>query len=181
MIRTLKYPKLSIITAVLLCLPMSILAQDARPANPPPDAQLDRPDEGRRPNLLRELGLSREQIQTIRKLNVERKPIEMEARRRFKDANRELNMAIYSDSTSDETFQTHLKEFQTAQAELARIKFSNELAVRRLLTREQLVKFRELRQRFAEARENIEKRQGDRFGRPALRRLKRGNQPPPIN
>ncbi len=182
MIRILKFPNLSIFAAVFFFLSGLISAQDARPVNqPPPDARFDRPAGEQRPNLLRELGLSRDQIQTIRKLNVERKPLEMAARRRFQDANQDLNMAIYSDSTSDETFQTRLKEFQAAQSELARIKFSNELAVRRLLTPDQLVKFRELRRRFADVRENAEKRQGDRIGQPALRRIRRGRQMPPVN
>ncbi|MEO7673908.1 MAG: hypothetical protein ABIU09_07505 [Pyrinomonadaceae bacterium] len=183
MIRILKHPGLSIFATVLFCLPVSVLAQDGRPMNeaPPPDAPFDRPEGGPKLNLLRELGLSREQIQTIRRLNVERKPVEIAARRRFQDSIHELNTAIYSDSFDDESFQARLKEFQAAQAELARIKFSNELAVRRLLTPSQLVKFRELRQRFAEVRENFQKRRGDRNGQPVLRHPNRGGQQPPIN
>lgn len=180
MIRTLKHPKLSIFLALVFCLPVVALAQDQRPPVPPPNVQAGPPNEPK-PNLLLELGLSREQIQAMRKLNAERKPIEQEARRRFQDANRELNMAIYADTASDEVVQSRLKEFQAAQADLARIKFTNELAVRRLLTPDQLNKFRTLRQRFADARENMEKRGAAPLGRPGLRRLKRRNQSPPIN
>ncbi len=180
MIRTLKHPRLSIFLALVFCLPLMALAQEQRPPMPPPDIQAGSPNEPK-PNLFLELGLSREQIQAIRRLNAERKPIEQEARRRFQDANRELNMAIYGDTPNDEVIQTRLKEFQAAQAELARIKFTNELAVRRVLTADQLNKFRTLRQRFAEARENNEKRGGTPLGRPGLRRFKRGNQPPPTN
>lgn len=179
MIRTLKYPRLSIFLAAVFCLPLSIFAQDGRPANPH-DGRFTQPGEPR-PNLMRELGLSPEQIQTMRRLNAEGKPLEMEARRRFEDANRELNIAIYGDSISEENVQTRLKAFQAAQAELARIKFSNELAVRKLLTPDQLVKFRELRRRFADVRENMDKRRGEPSGQPGLRRLRRGNQPPPEN
>ncbi len=137
--------------------------------------------ENRSPTSCCELGLSREQVQSMRRLNAERKPIENQARRRFQDANRDLNMAIYADTVNDETVQLKLKEFQAAQSELARIKFSNELAVRKLLTPEQLMRFRELRRRFAEVRENIEQRRGQPPGQPGRRPVRRGNQPPPIN
>jgi Spy/CpxP family protein refolding chaperone len=103
-----------------------------------------------RPNLLRELGLSPEQMEAVRRINQERKPVEFEARQRFQNATRALNQAIYADVADEATFRARLSEFQAAQAELARIKFSTELAVRRLLTPAQLVKFRELRRRFAE-------------------------------
>lgn len=179
MIRILKYPKLSIFAAVAFCLPVSIAAQDLRPPAPQ-DVRAGQPGDAK-PDLMLELGLSREQIQSIRRLNADRKPVEQEARRRFQDANRELNLAIYGDTTNDEDVQVRLKEFQAAQAELARIKFSNELAMRKLLTPEQLVRFRELRRRFAEVRQSIEKRRGDPNGQPGFRRLRRGNQPPPIN
>ena len=183
MTSTLKHPRLSIFLAMVFCMPLVALAQDQRPPMPPPDSPTGQPGQQAKtkPDLLRELGLSREQMQAIRKLNIERKPLEQEARRRFQDANRDLNMAIYADNASDETVQARLKEFQTAQAELARIKFTNELAVRRLLTPDQLDTFRTLRQRFAETRENIEKRRGDSLQQPGFRRLRRGNQPPPIN
>lgn len=121
---------------------------------PPPEG--DSPDERadeRRPNLLAELGLSREQIQQIRRMNQERRPTMMQARRRMQDANRALDMAIYRDSVNDEEFHARLKDVQSAQADLARLRFESELSVRKVLTPEQLVRFRELRRRFAEARE----------------------------
>ena len=180
MIGILKQPRLSIFLALVFCLPTAAFSQDQRPENPPTDTQAGQPKEPK-PNLLQELGLSREQVQAIRKLNVERKPVEQEARRRFQEASRQLNMAIYADDASDEAVHTLLRDFQAAQAELARIKFTSELAVRRILTPDQLNKFRTLRQKFAEARENMEKRSGDQVGQPAFRRLRRGNQPPPIN
>lgn len=176
MIRTLKYPRLSILILAIFCLPLVANAQDGGLPTAR-DAKAEQPNEGR-PNLFRELGLSDEQRESLRRLNMDRKPVEQQARRRFQEANRDLNMAIYSDSVSDAVFQARLKDFQAAQAELARIKFSNELAVRKILTPEQLGKFRELRRRFAEARENMEDRSGPRRGQPALPRLRRGNQLP---
>lgn len=176
MITILKHPRLSIFIALVFCLPLTAAAQRVLPQ----DAQAVEPATPR-PNLLRELGLSFEQIQSVRKLNADRKPVEMQARRRFQAASRELNKAIYADTAGDEVFEARLKEFQSAQAEIARIKFTSELAVRRLLTPEQLERFRGLRNRFADARENMEKGEGRPLGRPALRRLRRANRQFPLN
>ena len=181
MIRTLKTPRLLIFLALVFCLTVAISAQDEGPPHPPPDGQFAQQPNDPKPDLMRELALSREQIQAIRRLNVERKPVEMEARRRFRDAVRELDLAIYSDSVNDDTIRMRLKEFQSAQGELARIKFTNELAVRKLLTPEQLVKFRDMLRKFAESRENMEKRRDEQPGQPGLRPFRRGNKTPPIN
>jgi Spy/CpxP family protein refolding chaperone len=177
MIRTLKHPRLSIFLLAMFCLPVALIAQDSGP-DIVDDARSEQA-KMRRPDLFRELGLSEEQMQTLRRLNMDRKPVEQQARRRFQEASRELNFAIYADAVNDAVFQARLKDFQDAQAELARIKFSNELAVRKILTPEQLGKFRELRRRFAEARENMKNRPGQRRGQPALRRLRRANPPLP--
>ena len=66
-----------------------------------------------------------------------------------------------ADTVSDEEVQARLKEVQAAQAELVRLRFENELAVRKVLTPEQLVRFRELRQRFEQMRENFQDKRRD--------------------
>ncbi|PYS87407.1 MAG: hypothetical protein DMF62_12570 [Acidobacteria bacterium] len=121
--------------------------QDGPPPNPEPGVNRPRDD---RPNLMAQLGLSQEQIQQFRKLNAEHRPLMNEAQRRLRDANRELDMAIYADSVSDEVVHAKLKVFQDAQAEVNRLRFSNELNIRRILTQDQLVRFRDIRQHFAE-------------------------------
>lgn len=117
---------------------------------------------GRRPNLLRELGLSVEQTQRIRQLNADRKPLHQQAQQRFREAMRNLDQAIYADTVNEAEVQTRLKEVQAAQAEIARIRATSELEVRKILTPDQLVKFRELRRRFAEMRENFDDRRENR-------------------
>lgn len=112
----------------------------------------------RRPNLLRELGLSIEQMRQIKQLNADRRPSMQQALRRVREATRNLDQAIYADAVNESEIQTRLKELQTAQAEIARIRATSELEVRKILTAEQLVKFRELRRRFTEMRENFNER-----------------------
>lgn len=145
---------------------MSSTALHAQDGPPPGDGPRDERGEDR-PNLLAELGLSPEQIQQIRHMNQERRPTMNQAQRRMHEANRALDMAIYRDTVSDEEFQTRLKEVQAAQSDLVRLRFENELSVRRILTAEQLVRFRDIRRRFEEQRENDmrERRQKRRMGR----------------
>jgi Spy/CpxP family protein refolding chaperone len=173
-------PQLFVLIGALLCSSAGVFAQNPRPEDVrqgdsfkpgPPTA-----DE-QRPNLLQELGLSPEQIQAVRRINQQRKPMEQAARQRFREATRALNMAIYADNADDADVRAKLTEFQAAQAELARIKFTNELAVRRVLTPPQLIKFRELRRRFAEARKEFQNGPKPPVDRP-LRRIRRGNLPP---
>lgn len=127
----------------------------------PDDAVHDDPKQ-QRPNLFAELGLSPDQVQQIRRLNQERRPRMQQARRRMFEAQRNLDMAIYGDSMSDSDFNAQLKEFQAAEAELSKLRFESELEVRRVLTPEQLVRFREMRRRFAEARNQNQQRRQDR-------------------
>lgn len=111
-----------------------------------------------RANALRQLGLTREQFQRIRRLNQERKPRMDEAQIRLRRANRALDEAIYSDAATDAQIEEKLKEFQLAQADVARVRFFGELGVRRVLTPEQLMRFRAMRQRFEQNRTNAEAR-----------------------
>ena len=171
MLRKLFFPKLLAAVLLLLFFAFELVAQDDPPTETP-KPQFDSRGENR-PNLWRELGLSPEQIQEIGQMNAERKPLMAAAQRRLREANRDLDIAIYADSVSDADFQIRLKKFHDAQAEVAGIRFTNELAVRKILSPEQLVRFRELRQRFAEARRNMERRRHDPEGRPSLRRMNR--------
>lgn len=136
-------------------------AQDGKPVEGQPQ-EVQRPaanqPQGVRANVLRQLELSREQIQQIRKLNIERKPMMEEAQRRSREATRGLDEAIYADSVNDSDVAARLKEVQLAQGEVTRIRFMNELAVRRILTSEQLVRFRDFRERFQQERKNRENR-----------------------
>ncbi len=168
--------KFSLITAILLLSFFCVSGQEERPPAEDAKQQFDRPQPDARPNLMRELGLSPEQMQQIRRLNAERKPLMNQAQQRLRMATRELDLAIYSDSVNDEEVQARLKELQAAQAEVARLRFTNELAVRKILTPEQLVRFRELRRSFAEQRRrNMQNNQ-----RPN-RRFRLRNRPLPPN
>lgn len=132
----------------------SVKAQDEMP----PNGANQKPEKPRRQDILRELGLTLDQRQQMKQINIENKPRMMQAQRRFREANRNLDQAIYADIVDDAQVQARLKEAQSAQSEVFRIRALTELAVRRILTPEQLQKFRELRERFVEGMENRDDR-----------------------
>ena len=101
---------------------------------------------------MRELGLTRDQIRQIRILNETRRPLMQNAQRRQRVAMRDLDQAIYADAVDETDVRLKLQELQLAQAEVAKIRAINELEVRKILTPEELVKFRLLRQRMIEFR-----------------------------
>lgn len=150
-----------IVLAAVSCFGAGVFAQQPQPADTPPQNVQQPPQD--KLTLLRNLGLTREQIQQIRRINAERKPMMDAAAQRVRAANRRLDEVIYADNLAEGEFQERLKELQLAQAEVSRIRFSNELAIRRVLTPDQLVKFRELRDRFEAARENMQNRRRERI------------------
>jgi Spy/CpxP family protein refolding chaperone len=106
-----------------------------------------------RPELLRQLGLTPEQVQRIRRLNMQRKPQMDAAQNILRDATKSLDEAIYADEINEQGVLARINEVQSAQAEVQRLRYLNEFAVRKILTPEQLLRFREIRRNFAEARE----------------------------
>ena len=138
--------------AVLFVMP--ILAQDELVSEPQRTVANQQPQV----NMLRQLGLSREQIQRLQQINRTRKPLMDVAQEKLRNANRSLDEAIYADEVSDTDVQAKLKDVQLAQAEVYKVRFTSELAIRRILTPEQLVRFRNMRERFERARQEADER-----------------------
>ncbi len=149
--------------------------QDGKPAeaSPTPDAKQGT----KRPELFRMLGLTQDQVVRIRRLNMARKPQLDAAQDRLKNAMVSLDRAIYADTLDETDVVAKLKEEQQAQAEVQRLRFAGELAVRKILTPDQLVRFRDLRERLASERPRAnQKRDGDQQLR-SVRQLNRVGQP----
>ncbi len=154
-----KFNLISLFTIALLVL-VSISAVKAQ-NEVSPDASQRQTDKPRRQDILRELGLTPDQRQQMKQINTESKPRMMEAQQRLREANRNLDQAIYADIIDEVQVRARLKDVQLAQAEVFKIRALTELSVRRILTPDQLVKFREIRQRFIEKKENREARPPD--------------------
>jgi Spy/CpxP family protein refolding chaperone len=130
--------------------------------------QTNQPDQPKRPKLLEELGLSREQVKAIRTINQEQKPKMELAQRNFRQARKALDDAVYAEEFVETDVQAKNKVVQIAQAEITKVKTETEVAIRKVLTPEQLVKFRELRQRLIES--NMPK------NRPIMKQMKQMKQ-----
>ncbi len=126
----------------------AVLGVIAQGGGPPPNGGNEFGSGQNRPNLLQELGLNRNQVQQIKRINSERGPQTQIARKRLDDANLALDEAIYGDTYNESEIQARLKEAQSAQSELNRIRTFTETAIRNMLTPEQLVRFRKLRNDF---------------------------------
>src|SRR5690242_2106209 len=142
-------PKLYLLLILVFGCFGAAMAQDGPPpaGGPPPDGV----QQPKRPNLLAALGLSPDQQQLVRRINQQRKPLMEAALARLKAANQALDEAIYADSLDETGFQAKLKELHAAQAEVAKLRFTSELEIRKVLTPDQLARFRELRQQFQQA------------------------------
>ena len=146
----------------LSLLTMAVLTLGALAQERIPDPQATPQDE--KPNLLHQLGLTPDQTRQVRQLNQQRKPMMEEAQRRVRAANQALDAAIYADNVDENDVKARLNELQQAQFEVARIRFTNELAIRKILTAEQLGHFRELRRQFADAtRDALKERRQERI------------------
>lgn len=160
-----------LLSAILLLFSFSAVKAQEEPAGEMPTPLGNEPLV--RQNLLRELGLTPEQVGQIRRINAERKPLMQEAQKRLRLANRDLDQAIYADSVNDTDIQIKLQEVQAARAEVFKLRAMSEYEVRKILKPEQLAKFRDLRERFMMRRqENQQRRQN--------RRQKNKNQNPPL-
>lgn len=152
---------IGLLILLLLAFATSTYAQDTKPEDVSQAA--DRPNAGKpqdvRGNMLRQLGLSREQMQRLRRINADRKPLMEAAQAKLRDANRALDDAIYADTPDEVTMQARLKDAQLAQAEVIKIRTMNEFGVRRILTPDQLGRFRMMRERFERNRQVMGDRQ----------------------
>lgn len=145
-------PKFVLPILILAFAAFSVSAQNGPPAD---EASQFAPE---RPNLLQNLGLTQDQIRQIRMMNRDRKPLMEAAQHRLRESTRALDQAIYGDRLDESEIQARLAAFQAAQAEVSRIRFQSEVELRKILSPEQLTKFRQLRARLARARENFQQR-----------------------
>lgn len=160
---------------LVLMLAFSIVAQ-AQIDDETDDAPPHETDQSaRRPNLLRELGLTDAQIRQLRMINAQSRPRLRDAQEKLRAAKDDLDKAIYADAVDNANIELKLRTFAAAQTEIARIRAQTELAVRNVLTPEQLKRFRELRANFEK---RMEEMRDTRQRRQMNRRNRRPDQPP---
>ena len=92
------------------------------------------------------LGLTPEQMGSIRAIRRQNRLELQTARQRLSQARRSLDEAIYSDDTNDALIEQRTREVGEAQASEVRLRAKTELGIRRVLTPQQLSTFRTIRQ-----------------------------------
>ena len=133
-----------IITATLLVLGISVQAQTSQQQQDPGDTvqtQTSQADQ-----MLGPLNLSSDQIQKIRSINAELKDERQAANLRLRMAQRALREAIQSPTPDETLISQRSKEVADAQANTIRLRSLTESRVLQVLTPEQRVRLRELRQ-----------------------------------
>lgn len=159
-----------IFTILIMFCAVSIVTAQKEP--PPNDFVDNDPPINRGEIIAKELGLTKEQQVQIRQINQKSRIAMQEARQNLKKANDELDVLLYSDEVDQAILQTKIRAVADAHTEIVRIRVRSELAVRNVLTPEQIVKFRNL---FIEFQEKQKERQLQRQNKRQM------NQRNPIN
>lgn len=147
---------------------------DVPPGEPPAQASQDN-------NWKEQLGLTPEQIAKIQAIREQNRTEGQPIRRRVNQAQRALDLAIYSDNVNEAEIEQRARELAEAQAAEVRLRAKTELSIRRVLTPEQLNTFRLIRQqRMRDAQLKRRQENGNQQGPLRNQRLGNGmNQAPP--
>ncbi|HEX7723872.1 MAG TPA: periplasmic heavy metal sensor [Pyrinomonadaceae bacterium] len=139
-------PFISLAAAFLLaCAFSSTQAQTTAPQTQTQDITATQTTQA--PNLQTELGLTPEQIQKWRALNQDLGPQELAGTQKVRQAKRALADAMESPSPNEEVIKQRAKELADAQSTMTQLQALRQARVLQMLTPEQRVKLREIRQR----------------------------------
>jgi Spy/CpxP family protein refolding chaperone len=109
-----------------------------------------------------QLGLTPDQVQKIRTINMELKDERQVANRNLRLAQRELTLAIESPTPDEKLIDQRSREFADAQSATIRLRSLTEARVLQVLTPEQRLKLREIRQQNQAARRANQQQQNNR-------------------
>jgi Spy/CpxP family protein refolding chaperone len=135
--------------------------------------QQQQPDAQQRPkgvDPIKELNLSPEQRERIRAIREQLQGERTTINQRLRETNRALEEALDADNPDESVIEQRLRDVATAQAAAMRMRVLSEVRIRRVLTPEQLITLRTLRQnarslRRERQRENMEIRRHERVDR----------------
>lgn len=127
------------------------------------------------PNLQTELGLTPDQIQKWRALNQELRPQEVAGNLKVREAKRALADAMEAPTPNENLIKQRAKELADAQSAMTQLQALRQARVLQILTAEQRVKLREIRERNQANRRAIQQ-QGVN-GLNQQQQLKRANNP----
>ena len=139
-------PFISLVAAFLLaCAFSSTQAQTTLPQMQTQDTAAIQTTQA--PNLQTELGLTPEQIQKWRAMNMELREQEIAGNQRLVQARRDLADAMESPNPSEEVIKQRAKELADARSVTTQLQALRQARMLQILTPEQRVKLREIRER----------------------------------
>ena len=133
-----------VLVALLVTLSISIEAQNTQQQQNAGDAGLAQTNQA--DQMLGPLNLTQDQIQRIRSINAELREERRDAAMRLRLAQRALTEAIQSSTPDEMLISQRSKEVADAQANTIRLRSLTEARILQVLTPEQRIKLRELRQ-----------------------------------
>src|SRR2546421_12112187 len=158
------------IAFLLVCAFASTQAQTTGQQMPAQDSGATQPPQA--PNLQAELGLTPEQIQKWRALNIELRDQEIAGNMKLRQAKRALADAMESPNPNEEVIKQRARELADAQSAMTQLQALRQARVLQILTPEQRVKLREIKEKNQAIRQN--QRQSVN-GLNQRQQLKRGN------
>jgi Spy/CpxP family protein refolding chaperone len=166
-------PFISLAAAFLLaCAFASTPAQTTTPPTQTQDTVATQTTQA--PNLQTELGLTPDQVQKWRALNQDLGPQERAGTQKVRQAKRALADAMESPTPNEEVIKQRAKELADAQSAMTQLQALRQARVLQMLTPEQRVKLREIRERNQAAR----RQQQGPNGLGQRQQLKRGGNTP---
>ena len=153
---------------LLACAFASTQAQTTAPQTQTQDAPATQTTQA--PNLQTELGLSPEQIQKWRAIGLEFRDQEFAVTQKVRQAKRALTDAMESPNPNEEVIKQRAKELADAQSAMTQLQALRQARVLQMLTPEQRVKLREIRERD----QALRRQQQEPAGLGQRQQLKRG-------
>ena len=168
--------KLSTALLLIVLLAGAAVISVAQTAQPEPQRQTEAappqdPNFQNQTTDLRFLGLTQDQVQKIRLINAELKDQRQQATMRLRQARRALAEAVESPAPDETLISQRSHELAEAQASTIRLRSLTEARILQVLTAEQRVRLREMRQRNQAMRAG----QGQTDGISPRRLQRRGN------
>ena len=145
--------KYFVFAAVVAFATIGVVAQSA---NSPEKERPSRPEHQDR-GLFGELGLTKQQSDKIREMRKSGREEVLTAQKKLREAGKALDAAIYADVLNEQMIELRITERDQAQAEVNRLRTMKELELRKILTSEQLMKFRQIRENFSKREEEMKK------------------------
>jgi len=159
------------VALVLLGASLTALAQTTQTQSQTDPSQAQNAQQANQGNDLRQLGLTPDQIQKIRAINLDLKDERQAANMKLREAQRALTEAVESSTPDENLIAQRSREVAEAQANTIRLRSLTEARVLQVLTPDQRTKLREIRQRNLAARRANQQQSPNGLGqRQGLRR-----------